>query len=139
MIRATATFRPRNDFGRFVDAKISPAVEASVEAACDLIEKTAKLYCPVDTGTLQDSIKSEVVQTGSTVKGTVSTDVSYAAFVEFGTGQRGAASPGAGEGPYNENWPGMAAQPFFRPAVDESRAPIADLFRSNLSVAVEGA
>lgn len=139
MIRATAIFRPRNSLGRFVDAVVSPAVEASVEAACDLIMTSAKLYCPVDTGNLQDSIKVEVVNTGSTVKGSVSTDVSYAPYVEFGTGQRGAASPGAGEGPYSGSWPGMPAQPFIRPALDENRAPIADLFRNNLTLAVEGA
>ncbi len=138
MISATATFRPRGDLGRFVQARISPAVTASVQAACDLIQETAKGYAPVDTGALRESIVVDVKETGSTVKGTVSVGVPYAAFLEFGTGQRGEASPGAGEGPYSPSWPGQAAQPYMRPAVDESREPIKDLFRSNLSVAVEG-
>ena len=138
MISATATFRPRNDAGRFVQARISPAVTASVQAACELIQDTAKNYAPVDTGALRESIVVDVKETGSTVKGTVSVGVPYAAYVEFGTGRRGESSPGAGEGPYDPNWAGMPAQPYMRPAVDESREPIKDLFKSNLSVAVEG-
>ena len=138
MISATATFRPRNTAGQFVQARISPAVTASVQAACELIQGLTKEYCPVLTGELRDSYVVSVKQTGSTVKGTMSTDKPYAPFVEFGTGRAGESSPGAGEGPYDPNWAGMAAQPHVRPAVDESRDAIKDLFHSNLSVAVEG-
>jgi hypothetical protein len=52
----------------------------------------------------------------------------HAAYVEFGTGQRGAASAGAGNGPYSETWPGMPAQPYLRPALDTARPAILGAF-----------
>lgn len=117
MISARAVFRPRSDAGRFVDAVITPAVRASVEASCALIEQTAKIYCPVDTGRLRDSITTTIDDQGTTIKGSVSTDVSYAVYQEFGTYK-------------------MAAQPFMRPAMDECKPVIADLFRSQITVAI---
>jgi len=135
MISATATFRPRNDLGQFIGVVITPAVLASVEAACGLIQATAQEYCPVDTGRLRDSITVEVEQLDTTVRGTVGPHTDYAAFVEFGTGIRGASSPGAGAGPYSPTWPGMVAQPYMRPAMDESVGPIMELFRSQIGAA----
>ena len=135
-LSATARFTPRGDLGRFVSARVTPAVTASVEAAGALIEQSAKLYCPVDTGELQGSITTEIIPTDSSVRSATAPHTSYAAYVEFGTGQRGAESPGAGDGPYSPNWPGMVAQPYMRPAVDETRETIADLFRSQLSLAL---
>ena len=136
LINVRVTFRPRSDLGRFVEAVVTPAVQASVQAACDLMVTTAKEYCPVDTGRLQAGITSLVAPTALTVAGRVFVDnVPYADYVEYGTGQRG--DPTA---PYShvQTWPGMAAQPYMRPALDESREPIAELFRSNLSLALGG-
>ena len=48
---------------------------------------------------------------GSVVRGTVEANAPYAAYVEYGTGQRGAASAGAGAGPYSPNWPAGYASP----------------------------
>lgn len=39
----------------------------------------------------------------------------HAAYVEFGTGRRGA---GGGGGSYDLDWPGMAPQPYLQPADD---------------------
>lgn len=138
-ISATATFRPRNDLGRFSEVVIGPAVLASVEAACGLIEQTAKGFCPVDTGALRDSITSNVQELEKTVRGSVAPHMPYAEFVEFGTGIRGASSSGSGAGPYSTSWPGMPAQPYMRPALDESREPIMELFRSQIGLAIKNA
>lgn len=135
-LSARAQFTPRGDLGRFVDVQIAPGVKASVEAACKTIEGRAKELVPVDTGALRDSITTEVNETGKTVVGTVSSDLPYAVFTEYGTGRRGEASPGAGAGPYNPNWPGMPATPWLRPAVDENREAIKDLFRANISLSL---
>ena len=89
-LSATARFTPRGDLGRFVSARVTPAVTASVEAAGALIEQSAKLYCPVDTGELQGSITTEIIPTDSSVRSATAPHTSYAAYVEFGTGQRGA-------------------------------------------------
>jgi len=58
----------------------------------------------------------------------------YAGYVEFGTGRRGAASPGAGPFPYRQSWPGMAAQPYCRPALDIGRSQVLTAWQAALGV-----
>ena len=136
-ISATAIFRPRSDLGRFVETHVTPAVKMAVEESCEMIETRAKELCPVDTGALQASITTEIEELPSTIRGTVSPHMHYAAYVEYGTGQRGAASAGAGAGPYSESWPGMAASPYMRPAMDSSREKIVNIFAHDLSLAIK--
>lgn len=130
---ASAIYRPKGDSGRYIEAHVTPAVRASVQAACKLVETAAKAMAPVDTGALRDSISTEINETAKTVVGNVAPHVPYAAFVEFGTGIAGAASPGAGLGPYSLNWRGMPAQPYMRPAMDESRGPILEIFKGEIA------
>lgn len=133
-LQATAIYKPRASSGQYIEAHITPAVRASVEAATRMVQTTAKALCPVDTGELQASITTDIEETGKTIIGRVGPHTHYAAFVEFGTGIAGAGSAGAGEGPYNLAWPGQVAQPYMRPAIDEARGPVMSLFRSNISV-----
>jgi HK97 gp10 family phage protein len=135
-ISARAVFTPRNSAGQFVETVIKPGVVASVQASCDLIKETARSYAPVKTGALAASIDAKIDDSGKTVVGRVFANVPYADYVEFGTGRRGAASPQAGPYPYDPDWPGMTPRPFMRPAVDESRGAVLDLFRSNVSVSI---
>lgn len=137
MLRATAIFRPRSDIGRFVDVKITPAVRKSVEEACGMIETRAKDLCPVDTGALRDSISTTVEELGKTIRGSVAPTMPYASYVEFGTGIAGASSAGAGPYPYSPQWPGMVAQPYMRPALDEVKPQVEGVFRSNIGAAIE--
>ena len=132
MISATARFIPRGDLGQFIPIKVTDAVRASVESGLKLIQDTARAFCPVDTGALRDSITYEIEELPKSIRGAVGPHTHYAAYVEFGTGLRGEASPGAGEGPYSTEWPGMPAQPYMRPAFDEAGPAIYDLFRGNL-------
>ena len=119
--RASATFTPRGAGGRFVAVTLTPAAVEGVNNALKIIYDRSQELVAVDTGELKASGKiNEAQSTGLSVSGSVAYTASYAVFVEFGTGIRGEASPGAGEGPYDPNWPGMAAQPFMRPAMDES-------------------
>jgi HK97 gp10 family phage protein len=134
-MHATAIFRPRGDAGRFIETKATPAVKAAVFASCKLIEGAAKAMCPVDTGTLQASITTVIDDSGKTVIGRVGPHTHYAAYVEFGTGIAGSSSPGAGEGPYSMSWPGMPAQPYMRPALDENREAVYGLFRKEIGLA----
>jgi HK97 gp10 family phage protein len=130
---AKATYTPRTTSGQFMEAVITPGARASVQAACQTIQQRAQALAPVDTGALRESIAVSIDDTGKTVVGTVGPNVDYAAYVEFGTGKAGASSPGAGAGPYNPNWPGMPAQPYMRPAFDETKPEILDLFRGNIA------
>jgi HK97 gp10 family phage protein len=121
-IRATATFTPRSDAGRFVSSKITPAVIEATSDIAQIVLLEAQALCPVDTGALRDSGRVDVQDSGAVAVGTVTFEKYYAAYVEYGTGQRGAASPGAGPYPYSPTWPGMPAQPFLRPALDTVRS-----------------
>ena len=135
-ISARAVFTPRGNLGRFVAARITPGVVASVQASVNMIRDAAQGYCPVETGALRDSITASVDSGGKTVVGKVTTSLDYAPYVEWGTGQRGAESPDAGAGPYNPNWPGMSPRPYMRPAFDEARGAVLDLFRANISLSM---
>ena len=122
------------DISSFLDSTVSPAVRKSVEAACSLIEASAKQYCPVETGVLRDSITSVVDQQGlQQITGYVGPTVDYATYVEFGTGRRG--DPSA---PYpHTDKPGMVAHPFMRPAIDENKDAVESLFRETLAIDLE--
>jgi HK97 gp10 family phage protein len=65
------------------------------------VEARAKVYCPVDTGYLKNSIGSEFEGSGRSgeMTGTVTAGASYARYVESGTSR-------------------MHAQPFMNPAAD---------------------
>ncbi len=136
-LKASAVFRPRSSAGQFVSARITPVVKAAVEEACKLVEQRAKDLVPVDTGALQASITTTVEEGSSTVVGRVGTDLFYGVYVEYGTGIRGQSSPGAGKGPYSPTWPGMAAQPFMRPAIDESKEAVKEIFANDLRIALK--
>jgi HK97 gp10 family phage protein len=136
-LTARATYRPRSTVGQFIAAKITPAVQAAVQAASALVVDEAKLLCPVDTGALQNSIEAKVAVSEKTVVGTITAGMPYAAYVEYGTGIRGAASPGAGPYPYKLSWPGQAAQPFLRPALDTTRETVAELMASQIAIGLK--
>ncbi len=130
-LSARAQFKPRGDLGQFVKASVAPAVKASVQASCELIETAAKGYAPVDTGALRESIHTTIDDSGATVVGTVSVGVPYGSYVEFGTGRKGDADV-----PHTDK-PGMAASPYLRPAYDESKGAIKDLFANQIATAIK--
>ena len=125
--KATSTFTPVA-ISRAMQSVV-PRIVAAVEESQGAVASEAQAIVPVDTGELQSSIGTGPVElVGSTVRGTVEATAPYAAYVEYGTGQRGEASAGAGPGPYSPSWPGMPAQPYMRPALDSARPAILDAF-----------
>lgn len=125
--KATSTFKPV-DVSRAMQ-KIVPAMVAAVTEACGAVANEAEAIVPVDTGELRASIGvGPVALEGNAVTGTVEATAPYAAYVEYGTGIRGAASAGAGPGPYSGSWPGMPAQPYLRPSLDTARPDIIEAF-----------
>ena len=58
-------------------------VEAALNECGNIIEETAKRLCPTDSGQLKGSIRKGPVE-GNSI--TVGTNVSYAPYVEYGTG-----------------------------------------------------
>lgn len=111
----------------------------SVEQAGEAVLGEAVSLVAVDTGELQSSGHVEVTAAGSLGQASahVIFDSDHAGYVEFGTGIRGSASPGAGDGPYDPNWPGMPAQPYLRPALDNPRGEVQGIFQRNYTIAAK--
>jgi HK97 gp10 family phage protein len=128
LIAATATFTP-GDVRHVLDLYVQVKLFTAVGKAQSLVAEEARGYCPVDTGSLRDSIREEqIADDGKRVSGDVSANMPYSAFVEFGTGRRGAESAGAGPFHYTMSWPGMVAQPYLRPALDSARDKVMEQF-----------
>jgi|HubBroStandDraft_1064217.scaffolds.fasta_scaffold08363_6 HK97 gp10 family phage protein len=135
MLRVTSQFAPRSNIGQFAKVVISPLCAEATQASCELVQGIAKGYCPVDTGALRDSIVvSEAVEGDATITQSVAPGMFYASYVEYGTGRRG--DPSAPY-PHVMSWPGMHAQPYMRPALDEARGQVKDIFLQKLGAAFD--
>lgn len=116
--------------------KLRARTEKVVTRAVFNVERKAKRLCPVDTGRLRSSIRAAV--DGTQLNGEVFTNVFYAPFLEFGTGQRGASSshPPLPQGYVHGSVPGAGAQPFLFPAWEDERedlvARLADAMAGSL-------
>lgn len=135
MIRGLDGFAARiNGAKAAVDVFAERGLEQSAREAMELARELA----PVGTGErrerrLVDSFSYEV----KGLTAVMQVENPHAAYVEFGTGRRGAASadvapvaPG-----YDGDWPGMAAQPYMYPAAQRMRA----VFPTRMAEAVRGA
>ena len=128
LFRATSRFVPGNT-GAVVNRFRSKLV-AAAERGQDVVVEEARKLAPVDTGELRDKIHAvPVVDDGERITADVVSDAGHAAYVEFGTGLRGMASPGAGPVSYDQSWLGMPAQPHMRPALDTARDKVREEFR----------
>lgn len=137
-VKATAVFTGRDSLGRFVEQRITPGIRSGLQQWLGLVKTEAQVLCPVDTGELINSIDTTPIEeTEKTIRGSVQATAGHAGYVEYGTGQRGAASEGRGPYPYNPDWPGMPAQPYLRPAADhvkeEGRARMIDEISSRIT------
>lgn len=63
--------------------EVKKRVKAAVAATAFNIEAVAKVYCPVDTGRLRNSISTRFTESGLGAE--ISPHTDYAVFVEFGT------------------------------------------------------
>lgn len=98
---------------------VKESARKGLESGAKKVQGNAKILCPTGkTGQLKNSIKtkSEITQEGARAQ--VFTNVEYAPYVEFGTGQRGAESNiDRPDGiAYKADWSGQAAQPYLTPA-----------------------
>lgn len=131
-LQVRAQFKPRNGLGQYAKVFISPAVTAAVQASCEYVQQLAQGYCPVDTGALRESITIDPIDdSGTTIVGRVGPHTDYAEYVEYGTGRAGDPAPYA-----HTDKPGMAARPFMRPALDEAKPAVLDIFRNNVEAAL---
>jgi hypothetical protein len=117
-----------------LEAKLVPVLVSAAGKAAQAAFVISQSLVHVRSGELKASgvQPCPVEWVGQKVTGYVSYTAKHAAYNEFGTGRRGEASPGAGPYPYNPNWPGMAAIPFIRPALDAARPQILAAFKAAL-------
>ena len=130
MLSVTSQFAARSAIGQFAKIVMSPRVAQATQESCELVQTIAKSYCPVDTGALTASIAiSQPNEGDASITQSVAPGMFYAPYVEYGTGRRG--DPSA---PYAHvmSWPGMHAQPYMRPALDEARGQVKDIFLRQL-------
>lgn len=99
---------------------IKRSCKKGIERGAKKIQKNAKYLAPVKTGHLRNSIKTKSETTKDGVKAQVFTNLEYAPYIEFGTGERGRkANIDRPEGVmYNINkvTQGQTPQPYLTPA-----------------------
>ena len=109
---------------------------AALQKACALVERSAKENAPKGVGELRRSITSKIEEDGDEVIGVVFTPLEYAPYVEYGTGLF-AENGGRSDVPWHYQddegeWhttSGQHPQPFMRPALDENRERIFEIFK----------
>lgn len=68
------------------DEAIERWLKRTVKNRAEFAQEQAKELCPVDTGTLKDSIRIVYADDGTTAK--VGSDVDYCQYVEYGTSKQ---------------------------------------------------
>ena len=111
-------------------------IQQQLGLACALVERSAKMKAPKDTGALRRSITSKV----DGLTGIVFTPLEYAAYQEFGTGLFAENGAGRKDVPWNyqddkgkwHSTRGQKPQPFMRPALNENRTEIIRIIKEGL-------
>ena len=111
-------------------------IQQQIGIACALVERSAKMKAPKDTGALRRSITSKV----DGLTGIVFTPLEYAPFVEVGTGLFAENGAGRKDVPWNyqddkgewHSTRGQKPQPFMRPALNENRTEIIRIIKEGL-------
>lgn len=102
---------------------VDGAVLVGLREGGRLVQAAAKNLCPVDSGQLRNSIAIADLPEQAGVE--IGSNVEYAAYVEYGTGQRGDPSV-----PHREDWAGMSPQPYLYPALDVNKENIANAVKN---------
>ena len=111
-------------------------IQQQLGIACALVERSAKMKAPKDTGALRRSITSKV----DGLTGIVFTPLEYAPYVECGTGLFAENGAGRKDVPWNyqddkgewHSTRGQKPQPFMRPALNENRTEIIRIIKEGL-------
>ena len=136
-LHARVQFTPRASSGQFV-SRVAAGAANGVNASLKLIFDRSQELVAVDKGDLKESgAIIEAADKDGMATGSVVYTSGHAGYVEMGTGIRGSSSAGASpKVTYSPTWPGMPAQPYLRPAADESRQAIKAQMRQDLSVSI---
>lgn len=114
--------------------KTHTEIQKAILKGCIMVEVDAKKLCPVDLGTLMNSITHEVEET----VGRVGSNIEYAPYVEFGTGiyaEKGKGRKTPWVYKTIKGWfftHGNKPQPYLRPALHKNEKKIIKLFKNIL-------
>lgn len=119
------------------------ALGKGMDKVVGMLQRSAKNHCPAPTGQLRGSIETFRRDSSDEVFGKVYTNNDHAAFVEYGTGQRGIYSPSPPKSPedisHRVDWAGMEAKPYMYPALTENMDNIRDTLANALKTAIKEA
>lgn len=129
---------------RRLGGSVDAAIDKGIGKGVQKIKSDAKVNCPYDTGRLKGSISTEHLEPKVWAVGT---NVEYAMFVEFGTGQLGA--PGVShtmqpwtwrdaDGNYHTTY-GAPPRPYLYPALLSNREYVFKMCQSELRKAIRSA
>lgn len=107
--------------GALIDAAIAEQMSTLPDEVLSIIQSHMNFDRGYSTGALEDSL---VVERPSPLSFEIGTDIPYAKFVDYGTGQRGAADPGDTHGDPTYHYgpkPGMTGEPYMGPAMEEAQ------------------
>lgn len=119
---------------------ISIPIKSGITKATKKCQKRAKLLCPVDTGTLRNSINTAIRTKAEEVEGEVGTNLEYAVYVEFGTGRHGEETNTNTETDvhYKADWKGQKAQPYMYPAYAETKEELPKILKEECDKVLRG-
>lgn len=152
---ATVTLKNIGSLTKRLNKIAEMDIQKRMVEATKVVHAEAKNLAPVDTGNLAGSIHMEVKKQGKNYQGRVFTNVTYAPFVEFGTGIKG-----NGTYPYklknitlvykNKKWlahipkigwryvSGQVAQPYMYPALKHNEKYVRQILSQGVKEAVKG-
>ena len=118
---------------------VENALQNGIDKAARRVKRDAELLCPVDTGRLRNSIQHKTVKADGKIEGTVSTNVEYAPYIEFGTGQRGEMAQifRPARISYRYDWAGQMPVPFMFPALTQNENQIKKDVKSEVMKAIK--
>lgn len=132
-----------------LDVGSKKVLRQSIGRNIKMVQGEAKLLCPVDSGGLRNSITTNVKETDKGITATVSTNMEYAPYVEFGTGKKGENSGGDKyPGPLSykqDKWrvnipdvgvrwiEGQPAQPYLYPALKNNEDKVIKSIKEDLN------
>lgn len=117
-----------------IEQQIPQALYEALQRASLIVVSDAKQNCPVDDGQLRQSITYQIEKEKDKTIAYVGTNVSYAPYVEKGTGiynpdgRKTAWRYQDAKGEWHTTR-GMREQPFLQPALDNNRQEIMECFK----------
>lgn len=113
----------------FLGGNADTAIDRGLAVGAQRVKSTAKQICPVDTGRLKGSIESHKSAKNAY---SVGTNVEYAGYVEFGTGQRGDPKVD-----HTTSVKGMSPRPYLYPALEQNKDAVGKDVQTQIIAAIK--